>query len=217
MHIHRHYFTNQFVFVIIIRMDKELLEKWYVNDKKSVNEIAHASHYSEGKINYWLKKFSIQKRSISEAVYTKHNPNGDPFLPRAIRVNSDAFLLGLGLGLYWGEGTKKNLRTVRLGNTDPYLLKAFLVFLRKMYAIDESKLRFALQIFTDMNQEREEKFWRDFLHVNKKQFYKTINTRSGSIGTYREKSKHGVLTVYFGNKKLRDILVHEIEKMKNLS
>ncbi len=43
-----------------------------------------------------------------------------------------------------------------------------------------------------------------------------INTRSGKIGTYRQKSAHGVVTVYFHNKKLRDILLAEIEKIKEL-
>ncbi|MHB8710071.1 MAG: hypothetical protein ACYC6X_00780 [Minisyncoccota bacterium] len=197
-------------------MDKKLLELWYLRDKKSVHTIARELNCSDGKINYWLGKHFIPKRSISEAIYTKHNPRGDPFSPKMFRTREDSFLFGLGLGLYWGEGTKRNLGQVRLGNTDPYLVRAFLIFLRKIYRIDDSKLRFALQIFTDMDQEKEEKFWQDFLKVKSKQFYKTINTRSGSIGTYREKSRHGVLTLYFGNKKLRDMLIDEIEKMKEL-
>lgn len=198
-------------------MDKKLLELWYLRDKKSVHTIARELNCSDGKINYWMEKHFIPKRSISDAIYTKHNPKGDPFSSRVIQTNDDSFLFGLGLGLYWGEGTKRNLGQVRLGNTDPYLIRAFLVFLRKTYNIDNAKLRFAIQIFTDMDQKREEKFWRDFLKVRAGQFYKTINTRSGSIGTYREKSKHGVLTVYFGNKKLRDILIGEIEKLKEFS
>ena len=197
-------------------MDKKLLERWYIYDKRSVHDIARAQHCSDGKINYWLGKHSIQKRSISDAIYTKHNPDGDPFSFHNPETNIESFLFGLGLGLYWGEGTKKSLNQVRLGNTDPYLIRAFILFLRKTYRIDESRLRFGLQIFTDMNQGKEEKFWQDFLKVDAKQFYKTIVTHSDSLGTYREKSKHGVVTVYFNNKKLRDILIDEIEKMKEL-
>src|SRR3989344_187443 len=197
-------------------MDKKLLELWYLRDKKSVHTIADELRCSDGKVNYWLEKHSIRKRSISDAIYIKNNPKGDPFSFQTPRSNNDWFLSGLGLGLYWGEGTKKNLRTVRLGNTDPYLVRAFLIFLRRIYGINGSKLRFALQIFTDMDQKKEEKFWREFLNIGAKQFYKTINTRSGSIGTYREKSKHGVLTIYFNNNKLRNILISEIEKVKEL-
>lgn len=195
-------------------MDKALLERWYVREKKSVHDIALSLQCSDGKINYWLGKHSIQKRSIGEAIYTKHNPQGDPFSCKMHQINKESFLFGLGLGLYWGEGTKMNLTSVRLGNTDPYLVRSFILFLRKAYGIDESRLRFGLQIFRDMDKAKEERFWRQFLKVSPRQFYKTINTRSGSIGTYRTKSKHGVVTVYFNNKKLRDILVAEIERMK---
>lgn len=197
-------------------MNKRSLEQQYIRDKKSVREIAKKLRCSEGKINYWLAKYAIQKRSISEAIYTKHNPNGDPFSLKIQRTQKDAFLFGLGLGLYWGEGTKKSLNQVRLGNTDPYLIRSFILFLQKAYGIDESRLRFALQIFSDMDQSKEEFFWQTFLKVSPTQFYKTINTRSGSLGTYREKSVHGVLTVYFNNKKLRNLLIGEIEKIKEL-
>lgn len=36
------------------------------------------------------------------------------------------------------------------------------------------------------------------------------------MGTYRKKTQHGVLTLYFNNKKLRDIIIGEIEKMKKI-
>lgn len=198
-------------------VDKKLLEHLYLYDKKSGHDIARILHCSDGKINYWLEKYSIPKRSISDAIYTKCNPNGDPFVPQIPKTSEEAFLFGLGLGLYWGEGTKKSLSQVRLGNTDPYLVRSFILFLREAYNIDESRLHFGLQIFTDMDQKKEEKFWQKFLNVDTKQFYKTTNTRSGSLGTYRTKSTHGVLTVYFNNKKLRDLLINEIEKLTKLS
>lgn len=201
----------------IVVMDKKLLELWYLRDKKSVHTIANELNCSDGKVNYWMEKHFIPKRSISDAIYTKHNPNGDPFSFKTPRTNKDSFLFGLGLGLYWGEGTKKNLTSVRLCNTDPYLVQSFVLFLRKAYDIHDSRLRFGIQIFSDMDQAKEETFWQNFLNVSPQKFYKTTNTRSGSIGTYRTKSKHGVITIYFHNKKLRDILVDEIEKMKELS
>jgi hypothetical protein len=196
-------------------MDKKLLEQMYLKKKMSVREIAHIAKRSESGVNYWLAKHSVKKRSISDAIYTKHNPNGDPFIFQRPRNIGETFLFGLGVGLYWGEGTKKSPNQVRLGNTDPYLVRSFIAFLYKLYGVDKDRLRFGLQIFTDMNQRREERFWQDFLGVPSSAFYKTINTRSGSIGTYRAKSEHGVITVYFNNKKLRDVLIGEIDKIRN--
>jgi hypothetical protein len=34
------------------------------------------------------------------------------------------------------------------------------------------------------------------------------------FGTYRNKTKHGVLTVYFSNTKLRDIIMDAIEELR---
>lgn len=68
-------------------MDKKFLEHWYIRNKKSVHYIAKLRRCSEGKVNYWLSKHGIKKRSISDAVYAKCNPNGDPFSLRTIHKN----------------------------------------------------------------------------------------------------------------------------------
>ncbi|MBI2064398.1 MAG: hypothetical protein HYT66_01675 [Candidatus Yanofskybacteria bacterium] len=190
-------------------MDREELRKFYIIDKKSSSEVAKIFGCSEHKINYWLAKHGIQKRSLSEAMYHKCNPNGDPFKIRTIKTTQDAKLLGLGLGLYWGEGNKKNKNSVRLGNTDPKLIKKFLEFLVRICGIEKKKLRFGLQVFSDMNTGQSLKFWLRELReygINKSQFFKVTVTPARSLGNYREKSKWGVLTVHFSNTKLKKLL-----------
>lgn len=154
-----------------------------------------------------MDKHQIKRRTISEAIYQKANPNGDPFEIKPIKTIEDAKLFGLGVGLYWGEGTKANKYEVRLGNTDPDLLNNFIKFLVELFGIDKSRLKFGLQIFTDINQAEALNYWIEQLQVNQSQFYKVHVTISGSLGTYRKKSQYGVVTVHFHNKKLRDIMV----------
>lgn len=120
---------------------------------------------------------------------------------------------GLGFGLFWGEGNKKDEYAVRLGNTDPKMIKYFLKFLRKFYHIKEEKIRFGLQIFGDMDVHKAEQFWISELGVSSKQFMKTIVTPVRGSGSYRQKTKYGVLTVYFSNKKLRKIICDTLESM----
>lgn len=160
-----------------------------------------------------MGKYGIAKRSISDAIYLKHNPLGDPFHFRGPRSKREAFLFGLGVGLYWGEGNKRNKLSVRLGNTDPILIKKFIQFLTEIYLIKTSKLRFWLQIFGDMSEKEAIDFWTKTLKVSRTQFSKTTITSSGGVGTYREKTTHGVLSVYFHNKKLRDSIVGAIENI----
>ena len=188
-------------------ISKDVLLKSYAEDGKSMQEIADLLNCSLHKVAYWMEKYRIKTRSRSEATYLKRNPFGDPFKFTPPKNLKEAQLCGLGLGLYWGEGTKANLDSVRLGNTDPELIKKFIEFLTVFLNIKKSNLKFGLQIFSDIKTEIALNFWANKLKINKSQFYKTIITKSGSIGSYRKKSEFGVLTVMYHNKKLRDLLV----------
>ncbi len=173
-----------------------------------MQEIAKGLRCSLHKVSYWMEKYKIKRRSISDAVYLKKNPDGDPFKIRAPKNLEEAKLFGMGLGLYWGEGTKADKGSVRLGNTDPSLLRKFMDFLVKFFEIKRSDLKFGLQLFTDINIKEALDFWVKSLKIKYSQVGKPVITISGSIGTYRKKSKYGVLTIYYHNKKLRDILVN---------
>jgi hypothetical protein len=188
-------------------IEKKILSKYYVDEKSSMSEIATRLNCSVNKVVYWMDVYDIKRRSISEAIYQKHNPNGDPFKVKPIHTQSDAQLLGLGIGLYWGEGTKSNKHSIRLGNTDPALLNVFIRFLTNLFAVKRDDLRFGLQIFTDINPQEALQYWTQSLNVKPSQFYKIIVTISGSLGTYRKKSLYGVVTVHYHNKMLRDIIV----------
>jgi len=194
-------------------MDKESISKieyLYLKKKKSVFEIARIFDCSENKINYWLAKNKIKKRTISEAVYIKHNPKGDPFKFSLPKNMEEAKLFGLGLGLYWGEGTKANKSTVRLGNSDAALLNKFIRFLITFFKVDRKDLRFHLHTFTDIDLNETFDYWTRKLKVKREQFYKPTITETGKLGTYRNKSKYGVVTVYYCNKKLRDLLIDNL-------
>jgi len=192
-----------------MRPEKALLENLYKEKGLSVPLISRNLGYSEHKINYWLRKHNIPKRSISEAIYIKNNPNGDPFKIKNISTLEDAKLWGLGVGLYWGEGNKKSKDSVRLGNTDPALIRKFLEFIVKILGVNKSKIRFGLQVFSDMPKTKVLKFWLEqlkFFGIKREQFYKVTITPARSLGTYKEKSKYGVLSIYFANTKLKKIL-----------
>ena len=194
-------------------MNKQILENYYLKQRKSTSEIAKILNKSESGINYWIKKHGIPKRTISDAIYLKHNPEGDPFKTREATTLELAGLKGLGIGLFWGEGNKKNKTSVRLGNTDHNLIKKFIEFLIKICGIDKNDLRFSLQIFSDINPVEAKEFWKNNLKIKERQFGKKITVSiSKKRGNYKNKMKYGVLTVYYHNKKLRDIMVNMLPK-----
>ena len=74
-------------------------------------------------------------------------------------------------------------------------------------------LRFHLQIFTDISIEKAIAYWTKELDICKEQLYKPTVTESGKVGSYRKKNAYGVLTVYYGNIKARNILIGILEDM----
>lgn len=189
-------------------ISKSELSDLYVKKGYSATTIAQNLHCSENKINYWLKKYSISKRSISEAMYLKRNPNGDPFRFDYPKTTEGIKLLGMGIGLYWGEGNKADRNSVRLGNSDPDLINKFIEFLIKICQVSPDKLRFGLQVFSDTDPEKVLDYWVKIIKFPKKQFLpKVVVTPTRGAGSYRRKSEYGVLTVYVHNKRLKNMLV----------
>ena len=186
----------------------KLLNKYYIVGRKSVPEIAKILKCSNNKVNYWLQHYKIIKRTISEAIYIKNNPNGDPFKFVPPKNLEEAKLFGMGVGLYWGEGNKANKNTVRLGNSDSKLLKIFIDFLIKFFNIKKEDMKFHLHIFSDIDINEARNFWIKELGIKKEQIYKPMITRTGALGIYKKRSKYGVMTVYYCNVKLRNLLVN---------
>lgn len=193
-------------------ISKEKLEILYFRKGKSMQDVADILGCSLHKVKYWMEKHNLKIRSISDAIYLKCNPDGDPFVFREPRTSKEAKLYGLGIGLYWGEGTKASKDSVRLGNTDPYLVEKFIEFLVTFFGINRADLRFGLQIFTDINPKMAMDFWMKTLKIKEHQFYRPLVTKSDSLGTYRKKSLYGVITVMYHNKKLRNQLVELLPK-----
>ena len=194
------------------KISKEVLNDFYVNKKLSSFQISSKLNCSVNKINYWISKYEIKKRTISDAIYQLRNPFGDPFFVSNPLTLKEGILFGLGLGIYWGEGLKRGGGGVRLTNTDSKMVLKFIDFLATFCGVDRKKLRFSLQIFHDINSEEALDYWSKKLRVSKKQFYKTIISKVRGKGTYKYKSEHGVIIVYFNNIKLKKIILEMIEK-----
>ncbi len=184
---------------------KEQLEKLYQRGF-SAKEIANKVGYSESGVRYLLSKYSIPRRTISEAIYVKNNPRGDPFKIKENLSFEEAKLLGLGLGIFWGEGNKRSKCSVRVGNSDPKLIRKFIEFLDKICGVGKEKLKFNLQIFSDLSEDEVVDFWMDELKIERVQFFKVIITPYRSLGNYNHKSNYGVITINFNNTKLKKII-----------
>ncbi len=163
---------------------KEALVDLYEKQSMSMMEISKHLGCSHHKVAYWMGEYKIKRRTISQAVYLRSNPNGDPFKIKTPGTPEELMLFGLGVGLYWGEGNKAHRNAVRLGNSDPELLKSYILFLTKLCGVKKEALKFDLQIFSDITERAALLYWINVLDVKTEQFFKPRVTISGSIGTY---------------------------------
>jgi len=177
----------------------------------SAAEIAEKLDISVNKVIYWLRKFQIPRRSLSEALYLKQNPNGDPFSIRKNLTPKERELLGLGLGIYWGEGNKVSKGRISVSNSDYRVISKFVEFLIKVCQIETSKLRFNLQTFNDVDPEKSLEYWCKELNISKVKFNKVIIIPPLGKGNYRNKSKYGVCSVNFCNIKLKKWIISQLE------
>lgn len=192
---------------------KALLERRYLREGKSFQEIADALACSVNCVQYWMRRHGIPSRTRSEALYVKCNPSGDPFAIKSDLNRRDLLLMGLGMGLWWGEGNKRQKKSVRLGNTDPELIQVYIAFLTEICGVKKERLHFGLQVFSDMDPAKVKRWWLRHLRVRPSQFLpKTVVTPARGIGNYREKTKYGVLTVYCYNVKLRSVMDRLLEQ-----
>jgi len=179
-------------------------------------EIAKKSNCSINKVTYWMSKHGIKRRSRSEAGYIKLNPEGDPFLIKKNLTKEEKFLYGLGLGIYWGEGEKASRNTVRVANTDPYLIIAFKKFLLEICQLKEQKLTYSIVCFNDTSPENAKNYWSKILKTSKEKFGKIVQVSIQGKGKYKRKSEFGVCTVTASNIKLKAWIMDEIETLKQM-
>jgi len=193
-------------------MDEALIRSYYLDYRMSVKDIALLLNCSTGRVDYWLAKYHIEKRSLSDAAFAKKHGATDGFAIKTNLTLADAYLFGQGVGIYWGEGNRRNKHAVRVGNTDPGLLRTFVKFLKEICGVDEYSIRYGLQIFSDISPNLALVYWQKQLNITRKQIMPTVNLiKSGKIGTYKVKNQYGVMTVYVFNMKLRNWLVGQLD------
>lgn len=194
---------------------KSDLENLYLSGK-SMTQISRILNCSPNKIVYWMNKYNLKRRNRSDANYLFKNPNGDPFDLSSIKKlsKSNTFLYGLGIGLYWGEGEKTTKHSIRVTNSDPYVIIRFKEFLLKICNFQENRIGYSLICFNDINPHIAKKYWSKLLKISPDKFGKIVIIPSQGKGTYKKKSKYGVCTIYAGNIKLKSWLINEIERLK---
>ncbi|MEK7177281.1 MAG: hypothetical protein AAB705_00455 [Patescibacteria group bacterium] len=126
--------------------------------KKVVN-VGHGSvfRYIQGveilpeyrKIWHSKRGGSFKRMKLAEK---KAEEKADEYIVRLSEKEKLIFLSAL----YWGEGSKGDFG---LTNSDPDLIKVFVLGLKEVFKISTDRLRISIRIYNDLNREKCLKFW----------------------------------------------------------
>jgi hypothetical protein len=211
-------------------IDKEKAIKLRLNGL-SYSQIKSEMGLSKSTLSGWLKEYPLSDGQIRKLrnlnpqriercrnTKAKKVSNRLENVYRKVSLDISKFdkrdLFIAGMFLYWGEGAKSERSTTALSNTDPAMLRFFLKWL-KLFNIDNEKLHITLQLYSDMNINKEIKFWSEELklpsHLFKRPYVKT-STLAGL--TYKRGFGHGTCNIRIFN---RDLAEYVHMGMKRIS
>ena len=173
---------------------------------KSAREIGDIPGCSWRQVISCMNNHGIPRRSRSEATYLKANPLGDPFYIKSHLSLEEERLKALAIGLFWGEGTRRNQVAVRISNSDPELLKVFVAFLRTICNVRPDKICVELILHADVKPADASQYWSQQLRIPPSQFSKPTIIPSRGRGTSTHRVKWGTATIRVSNVRLRRLL-----------
>ena|SRR3989344_154979 len=189
------------------------LRELYLMQKKSLSEIAFILNVSVHKVRYWMEKYKIMTRCISDAAYLKHNPGGEPFKIKVDLTLEEEKSKSLALGLYWGEGNKVSSHAVRVTNSDPGVINRFHEFLLTICQVRTDKIGYYLQTFKDNDVDNAKRYWANYLGINPEKILAGKPIHSLGKGTYKKICEHGVMTIGFFNTHLKAWIMRQLGEL----
>ncbi len=182
----------------------EEIRGWYYKDYLSLKDVADKVGVSIDSVVYFMRRHGLKRRTLIEARRLRFERKPLSF-SIFHRLNArDRSLQVIGAMLYWCEGFKGNETstnsTVDLANSDPKMISLFLNFLRRIYRIDEKRLRVLLYCYSDQDIPRLKAFWSGITGIPLSQFSKPYVRND--FRTDGRKMKHGMVHVRYSDKKL---------------
>ncbi len=196
----------------IKRIDE--VKNLYNKDQLCMREIGERLGVPIDAVIYFMRKNGLKRRSFSEIDKIRFDNKPLSFKIKKLDTKYLRDLKTIGLMLYWGEGYKSdNCKVVDLANSNPDMILVFTNFLRKIYGVDEKRLRIYLYCHANQDYKELTRFWSKLTKVPESQFSKPY-IRSD----FREdgrKMEHGLVHVRYSDKKLFLEIMKAINFYKN--
>lgn len=233
--------------ISIVRKDKEAAIKLRLSGK-SYTQILSELGVPKSTLSGWLAnlvispearaKINSRAKEKSREGLLKRNRNQTRLaIARAKGIRSIAAaeikrlsqkeLKILGAALYWAEGYKRPIyhngrelthHPISLTNSDPDMVKAFLMFLRESLDVPNEKIKASIRIYNHQNEKELLRFWQEATGIPQQNFNKTYyGVSKSSLGKRPfNRLQYGVIQIIVGDTKLFHRTMGYIEGLKKL-
>ena len=124
---------------------------------KHINLNKSAKNRLKNRIIQGRKKAHLTIKNRNEKQQQENNKWAKSLLNKtSIDNNLSAIICSI---LYWAEGGKYTKNRIEFTNSDPEMIKTFLVLLRRSFSIDEGHLRLNMHLHKYHNEKTMKKFW----------------------------------------------------------
>lgn len=111
----------------------------------------------------------------------------------------------VGVALYAAEGGRSDRSSVKFSNSDPKMIKFMADWFREFCKVPEPKLRGALWIHDNLDEEKARRFWSNFAGIPLAQFNRSyiVRDKPNSKKIRKQKHEYGVFTIRFSDVKVK--------------
>lgn len=161
----------------------------------SYSEILSRVPISQATLSLWLRNIELTQTQVDNLLLKKKNGQSKGAKARkGIRIKQEKSIIKkakkdigsiskrelflLGIMAYWCEGSKQKTHNVSqsviFSNSDPFLIKLFIRWLKDECFIHESEIIYTLNIHESGNKKMAIEFWSKILQIPTSRFGKTI-------------------------------------------
>ncbi|MFT5037104.1 MAG: DNA-binding transcriptional ArsR family regulator [Candidatus Azotimanducaceae bacterium] len=196
----------------------------------SYSQIKEKLSLSKSTLSSWLKDLPLSKERMKELrdnnqvriEKTRETKRLKRELRRSVvyeKVSQDIRAKGVsfvsGFYLYWGEGTKTAEYTVALTNSDPAMVRCFVIWLQ-MLGVKKSDMRIKLHVYTDQDEPKLKAFWAKVLGISIKNFNKSyVKDSRSDRKTYKGMFPYGTCVVAYHDRDMREYVMAGIQYLRD--
>ena len=192
----------------VLKVSKGSLSSWLKDHPLSRERIKQLRDWNEQRIEKFRRTMKEKRQKRLDLVYKEQKKFLLPI------KNRELFLIGL--GLYWGEGSKYRMDNISLSNTNPDIIKFYTHWLIDCLGISKEKMRISLHLYKDMDSKKEISYWSNALKIPKSNFCKPyIKKTSSEFINHKGTFGHGTCNLRIGNSRLSERIFMDLQIIAN--